>query len=465
MHSKSFVAVLFLLFVFTLGADYATYTSPDRQTYSRVVMDAFLGAKDRVKQYWTGFVTLVSALYRLSADKNRAKFQPSDFQEEGATLDEPRRIIPSRASTMATAERRLWDEAAPGNLTFDPYTYFGTLSPYVSKPTNETKYFVEYDELMSRFADIQENNIYFPAYDVECQHNGVPRNVTYLLYSCNGITRTKKKYLELSVDPNNKCSIRQMAGQVCLCPRDYYGQECTERVPLYCAHEWVAPKASEVFCNKSASGYDSVEYYDNTRYGIPPCLFVDKSRKYQFRLKLRCMNHPSVTEGVKAVQDYILEDLSNVSVKFDYWINTKQLTLTIPTEIHSILSFINYNHFTDTFQLARTVREKEEVQGDRAFEFDINFANMTKWRYGGRWYFELVAGNVNQKVPIRVVGIVDKAAIDDGTYVEPTEDHGLKWWAILLIVVGVLGTVALTALAISCYVKKANRDKALMSDD
>jgi len=429
---------------------YEEINSISKPKYTNRILRFFTQSSDKIKEYFSGFLFLMSTIHSVFNTNSQPKIQ--DKYNE----------IEKFANQNLFENRRILQDAFDNKFNEDALA--GQVSEYFSKKQNKLKQYISSEETINDFTKKMEQQIYLPILKAYCGNHGYVHNVTYITYICNNTIISKQDYFKKIKDPYNKCEQKLREGEICSCPRDFFGVQCEFKMPMYCSHIWKKPIISDLLCNKSKSGYKNIEYYDDSRYGIPPCVFIDKSRKYDFEVSLNCASHNLAKEGIKNARDYIKEDINTTNDKFDYWINTPELAISKEIEIYSVMSFLNFNHLTEDFQYQYISKTKEEILGQKSIKFSVNFNDLIPVRYGGRWFFELVAGNPDKVKNNYILGYVVRAALDDSLWNEPSGSKLWQWWQILLITLaGVVG-LALIILGIVCYVKKRRAENRLMEE-
>lgn len=323
-------------------------------------------------------------------------------------------------------------------------------------------YYIFRENNMAWYTYLMEKKIYYPWDAYSCNRHGKLYYTNVTTFNCNNRIVSKKDYDVMSLDPSNRCYTNVEKGRMCSCPRDYYGPNCDEFVPIFCKHKWIKPTINELLCNKSASNYSNLEYYDNSRYGMPPCIFIGEAREYTFEVALDCGIHRYGTEGFKNGIDYLPEPPDISHDNFSYWINTTRFAVSNEIFLTSTLTFLNFNHLSQTEQFAQNLTTKEEILGEKTIKFKVDFRKLMHLRYGGRWYFELATGG--SQVAADVWSYVTRGVIDDGLYTEPSKVDRLAWLRITLIVLGVGIGVALIVVLLVWYIRKRKREREFVQD-
>jgi len=442
---KKALIILILISASAFNVDEGNVFKPGQ---SNIFFDMLYSTGKNIKEHFDGFIFLINTFYAIFT-KQKIK-SPERYQEEYPRLlqEEP--------------EFEQDDES-----TIDENTYArAVVKSYIDKDGNE-KYYVASETSPRDFTNHMEKMIYPPVNVTECQHGGVLHQVTYIAYNCSGKPVTKKQFEQQLQKPQSNCNRELVKGSICSCPRDYYGAKCEYSVSVYCGYTWVNPTIDKLQCNKSASDYKNIEYYDYSRYGIPPCIFLNQTRKYEFEIALECKSHPLAVEGVKNAKDYLLDPPETFNDNFTYWINTSSLAFSSEVLVITVLTFLNFNHISKTKQFVNRTNMTSDIIGNKTISFLVNFEEeeMMKLRVAGRWYFELVPTIPTLNEEGFNFAHVTRAVIDDGLYVEPLANKVFTWLEILLIVLGSLVAIAVIVVGFICYRRKKRKEESFIQGD
>eukprot|EP00826_Nyctotherus_ovalis_P058327 TRINITY_DN8004_c0_g3_i1.p1 TRINITY_DN8004_c0_g3~~TRINITY_DN8004_c0_g3_i1.p1 ORF type:complete len:441 (-),score=62.10 TRINITY_DN8004_c0_g3_i1:82-1404(-) len=437
---RRILIVLALVSVFGMPLNEEDTELAFQPDHSNVFLDMVYSTGGRIKEYFDGFVFLVNLFYDVFSKKPRYR----ESEELLGTESLPVRLL---------------QETEPMN-NFDEDSSAGSLGKAYIDRFNNTIYYMYYEWSQSGFARHMNRHIYTPTNVTRCLHGGIIHNVTYINHMCDDRLVSKRSYEE-KVRNGDNCTTELVNGSICACPRDYYGTYCEQTLPIFCAFKWINPTADKLFCN--VSNNSNMEYYDDSRYGIPPCFYIGDSRSYEFEMALDCKSHSSAVEGVKSARDYLVEE-PDVKGRFKYWINTSSLAVSDRIALRVAMSFLNFKHLSEIKQFVKTASMTEEITGQRPLKFKISFNNLMHLRYGGRWHFEVAAGLADPEGSFSVFSYAAKGVLDDAVYAEPVKGQDVSWVQAVVTLVGIFVAFALIVTGLIWYVRKRRKEQAFIQD-
>eukprot|EP00826_Nyctotherus_ovalis_P030073 TRINITY_DN2388_c0_g1_i20.p1 TRINITY_DN2388_c0_g1~~TRINITY_DN2388_c0_g1_i20.p1 ORF type:complete len:396 (+),score=74.58 TRINITY_DN2388_c0_g1_i20:131-1318(+) len=343
----------------------------------------------QIKAHYDGFVHLINSLSDI--------YYKRKHRDEGKKEHEEHPRMEQFLQTIAEE---------------DEETYAGNVAKGQRKQGDI--YYIDQESNLATYTRRMEEKIYYPWSAYSCNNYGILHYTNVTAFRCNDCIVCKKEYDEKSLDPGNRCYTKLESGRMCSCSRDRYGPDCDEFVPIFCNHKWIKPTINELLCNKSASNYSNIEYYDDSRYGMPPCIFIGEAREYTFEVAVDCRIHRYGIEGFKNGIDYLPNPPDISKDNFNYWINVTNFAASNKFSLTTALTFLNFNHLSQVEQFTKELTTKEEITGEKTLKFAVDFSKLQHLRYGGRWYFELVTGTDSANV--NVWSYVTRAVIDDALY-------------------------------------------------
>ena len=327
---------------------------------------------------------------------------------------------------------------------------------------------------------------------LECSNGGKLLKLTLNQYICNGQTVPKNIYESMTpIAQINNCSVLNKGKTyMCVCHKDFYGQTCSVQERTICNVIFVTPSDEEFDCgiiklggenNENVKGNAKeeskkrgldIEFYDFGRFGLPPCIFLDFNTIWDVTLKLQCKLNPGAEEAIETgsvlkINEtnyvYNITEYNEIVNNFTYAIKNTDISLTYEPNHELNFAFMNFNKFTE-MDIEAVKLSNSQISGASFIKLHIDLGKLRKeLKIGGRAYFTVYVsaiGGSDEYFNQNIYTVLTNWVIDERDYDEPVADRRLAWWAILLIVLGVILFVGLTiAFIIYCYKRRVANKK------
>ena len=334
--------------------------------------------------------------------------------------------------------------------------YFTYMDKFLDEEDQITKYYAYNLTSPRSFSNHLDRIIPEEEDPTDCEHGNFV-DVNYTIYKCLDTIVTKNEYERIEnerTENETVCTVITRDGKACYCPSNYYGVRCESYIPMFCQYEMMYPTNEQVYCTESSISVPH-DFYDNSRFGIPPCIFYNDGN-FEVKAKLICKRHPSAVKGYKGLAQYIEDGEVEQDVEEPI---EEPFVITNVLSVHNFVMLTKYAQFTENITY--------DTSNTNIINFpEVNLRELTELRYGGRWHIQIFPGIYNDglRENARIVGQPIQFNVDDEKYVEPNSKSKIRWWVIFLIVLGSLVGVALIIIIIICLYRKKKAHEAFLKD-
>ena len=250
-------------------------------------------------------------------------------------------------------------------------------------------------------------------------------------YYCNNAQVLPEDYEANQGNPN--CYAREYAEFVCVCPEDYYGNNCQSLRPLVCNLTVVEPDGSQCTSPKD---------YNEKLPGLPSCFRLPLSATVSLKVLSACYTlNPAVS--ITTPTSELKLDLSQAVSKaqFSNYFNQSgvrptQLVLSLDPQVSLNFTFLNFYAPRNKTYAYRTATSPLQLAGLSPLLLSQPLVDDPVLSIAGRIHYELSLYSTSAR-PIICRAYL--AAVDVEGYEEPGRKKTVPVGLIVGVVVGVLG--------------------------